>query len=267
MLLSRRAALGVAIAALTTLPAAAVAGEPGTEACIEAFETGQSAREEQDLVEARRRFLICSQEGCPAVLRRDCLSWVEQVDASFPSVVFRVVDELGRDVAAAQIYVDDELVAGRAEGWALPVAPGRRLFRAVVPGRRAVEQRAILAEGEKNRLIVFRLQPGEGDRVALTPRPAAPPEGRRPVPVIALVAGGVGLAGIGTFGVLGVTGLGQARALRDECGVSRACTQGEVDAVRTRLIIADVALAVGVAALVTAAVVALARGPSARSIR
>jgi hypothetical protein len=64
-----------------------------------------------------------------------------------------------------------------------------------------------------------------------------------------VLIGGVGLAGFGGFAVFGLTGLSEKRDLADTCAPSGSCAAGDVSSARTRLIIADVSLGVGVVAV------------------
>ena len=57
---------------------------------------------------------------------------------------------------------------------------------------------------------------------------------------------------MGGFAFFGLTGQGDKDQLRDTCAPLRACSQDDVDAARTKLVIADVALGVGVVALAVA---------------
>jgi hypothetical protein len=71
-----------------------------------------------------------------------------------------------------------------------------------------------------------------------------------PIPTAGYWLGGLGLAGVTTFAVLATSGYASERHLRRTC--QSACDAGQVDAVRTRYLVADVALGVGVASLAAA---------------
>jgi hypothetical protein len=64
------------------------------------------------------------------------------------------------------------------------------------------------------------------------------------VPAGAWVLGGVGLAAMGVFAYFGATGLSDSNTLHTTC--SPGCTDAQVQPVRTKLIVADVGLGVGV---------------------
>lgn len=219
------------------------AATPEVEACLEAYDRGQAQRDSHKLREARKEFLSCAREVCPSAVKKDCTAWIEQVDKSLGSIVFRAVDAQGRDLLNAEIRIDGEIAATRIDGWAIVVEPGRHVVRASVPGHSPAEQTVVIGEGEKNRAVLFRVaDPSLPESGARESRP-------RGIPASVWISGGVALAGLGTFAYAGITGTSDLGKLRDECGVTRWCSASEVDSVHTTLIVGDVAGAVGVAAL------------------
>jgi hypothetical protein len=65
----------------------------------------------------------------------------------------------------------------------------------------------------------------------------------------AAIVAGAGVVAIGAFAYLGLTGLSDYHALQSGCGPNRTCKQSDVDAVRTKLWVADGLGVAGVAAL------------------
>jgi hypothetical protein len=130
--------------------------------------------------------------------------------------------------------------------------------RAQMPGAEPQEQRILLAPGEKNRTInvtFVRPQPVPIAPAPLVtpPRPALapeqPPQRTRGhgLPAGSYLFGGLGLAALGVFGTYGILGLTDANHLRATC--VPACQSSDVDAVHTKLLVADVALGVGLVSL------------------
>ena len=74
----------------------------------------------------------------------------------------------------------------------------------------------------------------------------------RPVPVGVYVLGGLGVAGLGSFAVLGALGKADESHLSSTC--SPACSSSDVQGVRGKYLGADIALGVGVASLAGAAI-------------
>jgi hypothetical protein len=83
--------------------------------------------------------------------------------------------------------------------------------------------------------------------VPIPQRGGAPDDTHSPVWPWILTA--VGVAGGASFTYWGLTGRQEAEVLADTCGVDRSCTKSQVDPVRTKLIVADVSLGLGVVAL------------------
>ena len=67
------------------------------------------------------------------------------------------------------------------------------------------------------------------------------------MPAGAYVAGGVGLLGLASFAFFGLSGTSKLDDLRASC--KPTCSQADVTAARTELLVGDVSLAVGVIAL------------------
>ncbi|MGK3983752.1 hypothetical protein WME99_11990 [Sorangium sp. So ce136] len=101
-------------------------------------------------------------------------------------------------------------------------------------------------------------------RPAAPPRaaPAAPPAGPA-VPPLAWAAGGVGVAGLGVFAVVGALSLDAEAELRATC--APRCPRDDVRAIRVQHAVADVGLGVGVVALGAAAWLYLTRPAAATS--
>jgi hypothetical protein len=71
------------------------------------------------------------------------------------------------------------------------------------------------------------------------------------IPTASYLLGGLGVASLATFAVLATSGYAAERRLRRTCAA--ACSSGKVDSVRTRYVVADVALGVGASSLIAAA--------------
>ena len=143
------------------------------------------------------------------------------------------------DVDAAtpkdEILVDEERVARGAD---VPLDPGRHRLRLVRPDTKPHEETFTLAAGERRELHV------SGAPLATTAPAAA-------APTAAIVFAGVSVVALGTSAFLGLTGLTELSDLRMLCGAGSTCAPDDVDAARTKIVAADILLAVG---LVTAAV-------------
>ena len=129
------------------------------------------------------------------------------------------------------------------DGRALAVDPGEHVFVFELGDARRFTERVIVAEGVKNRQIVLRI-PDDA--------PVVPPDDRG-MPIAAWILGGVGLAGLAGFGILGGVGLSKEGELQDRCAPN--CATDEVDEVRRLYAVGDVMGAVGLAAVIGAVIV------------
>lgn len=246
------ALLVVALASSSLATGAAAAGPPGADACADTAERAQALRRRGRLLDARAALRECSRATCPRVVRDDCTTWEVQVDAAIPTLSVAVKDDAGQDVVDATIAIDGVPPASARAGLAVAEDPGEHVVRVERAGATAART-IVLHEGEKNRVVEVRLPvavPAGPPRGAS--EPAATSASSSPPPIV-FVAGGVGIAALAGFAVLGVTGLDTYHALHDECGTTRACSSAEIDRNRAQLWIADGLGVLGVAALGAAA--------------
>jgi len=243
-------------AALVLLPivlltsGAALADE--RQQCVDAYKQAQMLRKSGDYVTAREQLLICSKESCPAIVKQDCVPWLGEITRGIGSIVVEATDASGKALSTAKVSVDGKVVATTLDGRAIDVSPGTHTIRIEAEGAPAVERSVALKEGEKNHAIKVEL-----DVVVAKPASGTEPAPTsRPVPAGAIVLGIVGVVGIGAFATLGLLGNAKKSEM-DACKPN--CNPADVDTVRTQYIAADVALAVGGVALVSAVVWVLFR--------
>ena len=246
----RRLMIAAALIAAATDTAASAQTK---EECVSAYEQTQSLRGEGKLRQARERVLACSQESCPAVVKKDCAQWLPEIEGSIPTVVFEARDPSGADTSDVRVSFDGAPLKDRLDGKAIAVDPGLHTFRYELVGGAAaepVEEKVTIREGEKNRKLSITFGAGSGGG-AMGPDDTTSPDGGG-VPVAAWVLGGVGVVGIGMFATFGIIGLNQksdAEAPASEGGCKPTCRDDEVSSIRTKLIVADISLGVGVVAL------------------
>lgn len=233
MPLKRFVSIGLAIAFV--LPPSTARADDETARCIASYERGQVKRKEQKLIEARADFEACSREACPDLARRDCVVWLREVDAAIPSIVVAARTASGADIRDAALFLDARRVQETLSGSAVDVEPGEHIVRVATADGRAAETSVIAVLGEKNRLVRLTIaEPPK--RVAEAPVAAA-----SPWPV---VLGGVALVAIAAGVTLDLVGSGDLRALRNGC--APGCDASEVDATRTKIILGDALVGVGI---------------------
>lgn len=231
--------------------------------CVQSFENAQKLRKEGKLLRASEELILCSQPTCPAFISKECTTWFSEVQASQPSVTFSA-KEGDRLLNEVRVSIDGEVVTERIDGRSIPVDPGLHEFKFEVAGREPVIVRSLAVEGNKNAVITAEFPPV----VEETPPPAAPESPpvmsvtttkQRP-PVLAFVIGGVGVLGVGAGVALRVLGAREYSDLEKECKPN--CASSEVDRVKLKYTLSDVAFGVGGAAIVTAGVMLLLNGGS-----
>lgn len=217
------------------LAGTALAEEP----CRVAYVETQRLQRAAQLRAARRAAVACGQEECSSTVRAHCSEWLASIERALPTLLIDARDASGEAVVGVRVQANDELLSEGWDGRALELDPGEYTLR-FSTGNSVVERRAVVREGEKYHhiLVQFDATP------SASPPPAAPPPA-------SYALGGLGLAGLTVFTVLGVSGYASERRLRERC--ARACPRPDVDSVRLRYLLADAALGVGVVSGVAAA--------------
>jgi hypothetical protein len=229
------------------------------ERCVAESDRGQEQRDRGALVEARASFRACAADECPAMLRKDCAAWLEQVDQSIPTMVLAAKDARGNDLLGARAFVDgashqEEYESGRA----IALDPGPHVVRFEHPPDAPIELTVVLRMGERNREVIGQLaapppppppppSPRSAPPLAVAALPPPRREPRRHVSPWAFVTGGVAIAAVGSFAYFGATGLDEKSTLRTTC--APRCTDDQVAPLRARYVAADVSLGIAVLAL------------------
>ncbi|HEX7665643.1 MAG TPA: hypothetical protein VF407_14050 [Polyangiaceae bacterium] len=216
-----------------------------THDCVEAANDGQSLRDSGKWSAAHAAFVRCSADACPGVVTSSCRKWDAELAPRVPTVTFAASSTAGADIAVARFTIDGVAIANAAAGRALPLDPGAHDLVVSADGFEPSRSTIVVREGEKSRPIVVRLAPLEN---AVTTGPA--PSEERSVPsrsnVPLVVSGAIALAGATGFAVFGLWGQSERSHLDATCAPSETCASSDVSAVRTKWIVADVSLAVGV---------------------
>ena len=221
----------------------AEAADVSKAACLSNYEEAQLARRERRLLASRAALRICSGVACPAAIRADCVDWLDQVSRSLPSVVV-TARARGADVLAVKVFIDGKLAAERLTGFALEVDPGLHKFRFESPPWPVIEREVLASEGVKDRRIEVEFAPPLPTAAQLAAHSEPKPFRLERSDY---VFGGIALAGFATLAYFGSTGLYDANHYEDTC--MSHCNPSDVDAVRAKLVIADIGMAVGLVAL------------------
>ncbi|HXI29292.1 MAG TPA: hypothetical protein VNG89_12730, partial [Vicinamibacterales bacterium] len=227
----------------TPAPTADGADTAKTE-CLSRYEEAQVARRARRLLDSRAALRACSGVACPSAIRADCVDWLDQVSHSIPSLVV-TARARGADVLDVKVFIDGKLATERLTGFALEIDPGLHKFRFESPPWPVIEREILASEGVKDRPIEVEFAPPLPTAAQLAARETAPKPFR--LERSDYVFGGIALAGFATLAYFGGTGLYDAHHSETTCG--SYCSPSHVDAIRTKLVIADIGMAVAFVAL------------------
>lgn len=247
----------------------AVAAPDPVVRCVEAYTEGQRLRNDGHLLEGRSEFWECSQAACPAALRKDCITWSDEIRAQIPTVSFRVTFD-GKLASDAKVYMDGRLLEKALDGRAVELNPGPHKVRFEYADHPPQEQDLLAAEGERYRIINAEF------KSAATPTPGSEATAGGgtydrgatddSIPTLTYVFAGVGAAAFINAAVWGISTSVTKSDLEATC--SPNCSQGKIDAVKQRALITDISLGVGVLGIAGALVTYFTRPetPTAGSV-
>lgn len=227
----------------------ASAAEPSVDQCLDASERGQRQRDDGELKAARESFVSCSNQACPAVVQKDCVSWLSDVERRLPSLVISVKDPDGNDVGEVELRLDDATEGQTLDGSALVMDPGKRTFHFSRRGFKRQSLDVVVREGERARIVEVVLEP-VGSAAPSRPPAAGPDAGPKDVgagvPTSAWVLGGLGVIALGSYAYFGI----QAQAERDDLDSCKpTCSESEVDSAKTKWLASNVSFGVAVVAI------------------
>jgi len=202
----------------------ALAADPTTADCLASSDASLRLGNEHKLLAERAQLLVCAAATCPAEIRRECLSRVEEVNSHIPTIVFWAKDASGADLSAVRVTMDGALLTERLEGTALSTDPGEHSFTFETRGLPPVTRSFTILQAQKDRreLILFGTTAAPATTAiapplaASSPAASAPGEGLGTSRVLALVAGGVGVVGLGlgtAFGAMALSDKSDAQSL------------------------------------------------------
>jgi len=241
-----------AIGAFWSAPAYAdPASPPSKAACLDASSQAQTLRDAHKLLEARDQLRICAQQGCPEVVQKDCLSWVDAVEQSLPTVVITAKDAGGKDLIDLKVTADGQPLTSKLVGDAIPMNPGPHTLHFETADGVTLDRQVVVREGVKNQSVAVVLNTG-APAGAATPAsgampdvPPSPPDGSTSSPwrTVGWVAGGVGIVGLGVgtiFGFMAISSKNNAH-----CDASNACDASSLSSANSNATVSTVGIIAG----------------------
>ncbi len=232
----------VAAALLASVSAGAQDPVRSKAACVSQLDRAQSMQTARKMRDARASYLACAASSCPELVREDCTRSLVELDRAMPTVVFSARAD-GHDTDA-RVLVDGEAIASALDGHSVTLDPGSHVARFERAGGGVFEIKLVAREGEKNR-------PVSATFVSTTAAPANAKAESGRVPVLPIILGGAGLLAIGGSFYLRLNANADADRLHSSCAPS--CVQSSRDALSDKLVVANVALGVGIGAIALAA--------------
>jgi len=168
----RQSALVVVFTVASGLVSVARADEK--QVCGDAYQLGQTLRDQHKLVKAREQLRVCAATTCPEFISKECTGWLKDVEARMPSVVLTAKNAAGADVTDARVTIDGAPLAATLNGIAVDVDPGAHTFGFDGPDGRA-EQKVVVAEGMKAQRVAVVLGAAGPGLVTATPGLVATP--------------------------------------------------------------------------------------------
>jgi hypothetical protein len=234
-------------------------------ACMASYTSAQRLRLHAQLREARKHLLACLHPSCSPVLRRDCATWLGEVEELTPSVVIAARDPSGHPTRNVRVSVDGEVVTDSIQDVPLGVDPGLHTLRFEMAGARPVETPYVIREGQKAIPIEVLFTADAAATPAPPPPPPQPqPQGAASLPPAAYALGIGGAVALVTGVAFEAIGLSQRSAL-DSC--KGHCSPGQVDGARETIAIGDVVSVLALASLGTAAYFAFIRPRSSQGAK
>jgi len=232
------------------------AAPPDKAACLDASNKAQGFRDAHKLLEARDALRICAQQVCPGVVSKDCLTWLDSVESSLPTVVVSAKDPSGRDLFDVKVTADGQPLTNKLAGDALPMNPGPHAFHFELADGTVLDQQVLVREGLKNQNISVVLgkaapvPPGGGAAAGATPggqpdTTTAADSGGGGIPwrTVGWITGGVGVAGVALGSIFGIMAMGDKNGAH--CDASGACDPGKLSDANSAATISTVGFIAG----------------------
>jgi hypothetical protein len=242
-----RTALAALFACSVLFVGPSASAGPEAEQCAAAADKAQQMRDEGKYRIAREQMLLCARDVCPGPIKTDCGKWLTDLDRDAPTVVFGAKDQSTtppRDVTDVKVSIDGVSIVERLDGKPMIVDAGEHTFTFEYQGKTR-EERALIRAAEKGRPITVSF--------GVVPVVKKDEEGSI---VPAVVVGSLGIVALGSFAIFGIGGKNDVDDLQ-KCKPN--CPDSDVESARTKLIIADISLGVGIVALGVATYMFLTR--------
>jgi len=219
---------------------------PSRAQCLGFHEQAQDARLAGQLLSARRLLRQCSATACPALVSRDCVGWLSELEQQVPSVIFRAVKD-GADVVTLKVSEGEQLLTNSLTGTPLELDPGPHHFVAELAGFAPQDATYVLQAGDKARVVLFDFSSPKPPLAAAPEQAANPasallrPAQPRPIPKLSYALSGVTLAATVSGSVFGALALAKHKSVEQRC--APLCADRNVRGVKQLALASDISFA------------------------
>jgi hypothetical protein len=216
----------IALASAIGVARDARAADPSVPECLAESEASLKSGSEHRLRDERTHVLVCAAASCPAEIRKECARRVDELNAAIPRIVFRAKDASGDDLTAVKVSMDGEALTDHLDGVALAVDPGAHRFTFRAAGQPTLEKTFVIGESQRDRVELIEFStiptpypPGLGPEAVPSGSagPKAKDQGMGASTVLAIVAAGIGAAGLGAGAVLGLETMSKRDSAEKVC--------------------------------------------------
>ena len=251
MTIRRALAISLVLVASAT---PSIAHAQDAAACKNGYDRSQVARDAGKLVDAQKLLRQCSNASCSAFVQKECVGWLEDVEARLASVILSAKDRAGVDLVDVTVSVDGKDGPRKLDGRALDIDPGEHTFVFQLADGSRAEQRIFVREREKAKSVAVTL--GSLPPVAALPaKPAstttAPEEvppasggGRSSLKLVGFIAAGAGVAGLAVGTIFGLKASSKLSA--PQCDTSsKMCDRGVISDARSAATVSTIGFIAG----------------------
>jgi hypothetical protein len=232
----RSLCFGIPLATLFCLASAPALADVTKDQCVEANGKAQDLRRDGKLSSAREQLRTCANPSCPAIVRDDCTKRLDDLERVQPTIIFEAKDGAGNDLIAVKVTADGIPLADRLVGTPLSIDPGEHTFTFEAAGQPALQKKFVIRESEKDRRERITLGatdtatpqavPASGAQPPTSTQPPETSPGLGTQKILAVVAGGVGVVGLGLGTAFGLMTISKRNDAQSACPNSCSTQDG-----------------------------------------
>lgn len=204
--------------------------------CIRAHAKAQELESTGKLIQALKEFEACATNGCPKLIQKDCNVLGRAVEQAIPTLSLTALDHTGQPLSKYRIELDGVSLLPEIARQPIPVDPGERHVKVVVPGRPPTFVTVPVRSDRKHQNTIIQL-----------PAPDPVVSGTRTASYVLTAMSVVGLVSFVGFGVSGYL---DQHELESKSNISTERNDLRLaDQMRQKYVIADVSLGISLVSL------------------